>query len=147
MKMMNYKLPTFMKICVSLLLLFITVTTSAQEPANNLGKSVSELKQSFPDLVRWGGYESEPNYKSPKVNTLFTIKNNRVAIEFTMIVGENDYLHDLFSTLVERFRSGSNKVLWSNDKKSISIFYSYFYVSISYTPYRDVSIKYQLNSY
>lgn len=55
MKMMNYKLPTFMKICVSLLLLFITVTTSAQEPANNLGKSVSELKQSFPDLVRWGG--------------------------------------------------------------------------------------------
>ena len=130
-----------------LLLLIITVSTSAQEPANNLGKSVSELRQRFPDLVRWGGYESEPNYKSPKANTLFTIKNNRVVIEFTMIVGENDYLHDLFSTLVERFRSGSNKVLWSNDKKSISIFYSYFYVSISYTPYRDVSIKYQLNSY
>jgi hypothetical protein len=127
--------------------LFITVTTSAQEPANNLGKSVSELKQSFPDLVRWGGYESEPNYKSPKANTLFTIKNNRVAIEFTMIVGENDYLYDLFSTLVERFKRGSNKVLWSNDKKSISIFYSYFYVYISYTPYSDVSIKYQLNSY
>lgn len=135
------------KVLLLLILLFITVTTSAQEPANNLGKSVSELKQSFPDLVRWGGYESEPNYKSPKANTLFTIKNNRVAIEFTMIVGENDYLYNLFSTLVERFKRGSNKVLWSNDKKSISIFYSYFYVYISYTPYSDVSIKYQLNSY
>ena len=147
MKMMNYKLPSFIRICVLLLLLYITVTTNAQEPANNLGKSVSELKQSFPDLVRWGGYESEPNYKSPKANTLFTFKNNQVAIEFTMITGENGYLYDLFTTLVERFRSGSNKVLWSNDKKRISIFYSYFYVSISYTPYRDVSIKYQLNSY
>ena len=130
-----------------LLLLIITVSTSAQEPANNLGKSISELRQSFPDLVRWGGYDNEPNYKSPKANTLFTFKNNQVAIEFTMITGENGYLYDLFTTLVERFRSGSNKVLWSNDKKRISIFYSYFYVSISYTPYRDVSIKYQLNSY
>ncbi len=147
MKMMNYKLPLFIKICVSLLLLFITFTASAQEPANNLGKSISELRQSFPDLVRWGGYDSEPNYKSPKANTLFTFKNNQVAIEFTMITGENGYLYDLFTTLVERFRSGSNKVLWSNDKKRISIFYSYFYVSISYTAYRDVSIKYQLNSY
>lgn len=144
---MNNKFPTFMKICVSLLLLFVTVTTRAQEPANNLGKSISELRQSFPDIVRWGGYESEPNYKSPKANTLFTIKNNRVAIEFTMIVGDNDYLYDLFTTLVERFRRGSNKVLWSNDKKSISIFYSYFFVYLSYTPYSNVSIKYQLNSY
>ena len=146
-KMMNYKSQYIMRKVVSLLFLFITLAVSAQEPANNLRKSIPELKQKFPDLIRWGGYDSEPNYKSPKANTLFTIKNNQVAIEFTMIVGENDYLHDLFSTLVERFRRGSNKVLWSNDKKSISIFYSYFYVSISYTPYSDVTIKYQLNSY
>ena len=136
-----------MRKVLSLLFLFTTLAIFAQEPANNLRKTIPELKQKFPDLVRWGGYESEPNYKSPKANTLFTIKNNRVAIEFTMIVGDNDYLYDLFTTLVERFRRGSNKVLWSNDKKSISIFYSYFFVYLSYTPYSNVSIKYQLNSY
>lgn len=136
-----------MRKVVLFFLLFITLAVSAQEPANNLRKTIPELKQKFPDLIRWGGYDSEPNYKSPKANTLFTIKNNQVAIEFTMIVGENDYLHDLFSTLVERFRSGSNKVLWADNRRGITIFYSYFHVYISYTPYSDVSITYQLNSY
>ena len=136
-----------MRKVLSLLLLFTTIAISAQEPANNLRKTIPELKQKFPDLIRWGGYDSEPNYKSPKANTLFTIKNNQVAIEFTLIEGENDYLNDLFSVLVDRFRSGSKRELWSNDRKSISIFYSYFYVYISYSPFRNISIKYQLNSY
>ena len=136
-----------MRKVLSLLLLFTTIAISAQEPANNLRKSIPELKQKFPDLIRWGGYDNEPNYKSPKANTLFTIKNNQVAIEFTLIEGENDYLNDLFSVLVDRFRSGSKRELWSNDRKSISIFYSYFYVYISYSPFRNISIKYQLNSY
>lgn len=135
------------KIFLLFLLIFLPLAFFAQEPANNLRKTIPELKQKFPDLVRWGGYDSEPNYKSPKANTLFTLKNNRVAIEFTSIVGDDNYLYDLFYTMVESFRRGSDKVLWANDGNSISIFYSYFYVYISYTPYSDVSIKYQLLSY
>ena len=136
-----------MRKVLSILLLFTTIAISAQEPANNLRMTIPELKQKFPDLIRWGGFDSEPNYKSPKANTLFTIKNNQVAIEYTLIEGNNDYLNDLFSVLVDRFRSGSKRELWSNDRNSISIFYSYFYVYISYKPYSNVSIKYQLNSY
>ena len=135
------------KIFLLFLLIFLPLAFFAQETSNNLRKTIPELKQKFPYLVRWGGYDSEPNYKSPKANTLFTLKNNRVAIEFTSIVGDDNYLYDLFYTMVERFRRGSDKVLWANDGNSISIFYSYFYVYISYTPYSDVSIKYQLLSY
>ena len=131
---------------ILLLLLFNSVVIFAQEPANNLGKSISELRQKFPDLIRWGGFDNEPNYKSPKANTLFTIIHNHVAIEFTLIEGNDDYIHDLFSALVDRFQKGSRRVLWSNDRNSISIFYSKFYVYLSYTPYKNVSIKYQLYS-
>ena len=136
-----------MRIIYLLFAFFPLLVCAQNEPGNNLGKSVYELRQKFPDLVRWGGYESEPNYKSPKANTLFTFKNNHVAIEYTLIEGGDDYLQDLFFALVDRFQQGARRVLWSNNRRVISLFYSNFYVYLSYTPYSDVSIKYQLYSY
>ena len=123
---------------------FFSLTILAQEPGNNLGKTIPELKRAFPDLVEWGGQGELKHYKSPENEILFRTKKGIVVIEFTLFEGQNEYLRDLFNALVSSFSKGTNKLLWSGDKNSVSMFYSYFYVFISYSPYRNVSISYEL---
>ncbi len=63
-----------------LLFLFTTVALFAQEPGNNLRKTIPQLRQSFPDLIVWG-YERGgiQNYKSPEADILFETKNGIVG--------------------------------------------------------------------
>lgn len=126
--------------------LFITVALPAQEPGNNLRKTVTELRRSFPDLVVWG-YERSgiQDYKSPEANILFETKKGIVITEFTTFEGDNKFLKDLFNALVDSFSVKAKHYLWCNDRNSISFFYSYFSVYISYHPYESVSITYELN--
>ena len=65
--------------------------------------------------------------------------------EFTIIEGDNKFLKDLFNALVDSFSVKAKHYLWGNDRNSISFFYSYFSVYISYHPYESVSITYELN--
>lgn len=71
--------------------LFITVALPAQEPGNNLRKTVTELRRSFPDLVVWG-YERSgiQDYKSPEANILFETKKGIVINEFTTLVSKEN---------------------------------------------------------
>ena len=137
-----------MKKCVIITIsFFISIILYAQEPSNNLRKTISELKQSFPDLVIWGSeINGVQNYKSPESNILFETKKGIVVTEFTVFYGTDSYLLDLYQTLINSFLRNAKGSLRGRDNKSISIFYSYFYIHISYTPFDSVSLSYNLNS-
>jgi hypothetical protein len=129
-----------------LLFLFTTVALFAQEPGNNLRKTIPQLRQSFPDLIVWG-YERGgiQNYKSPEADILFETKNGIVIAEFASIEGEDGYLQGLYQSLLKSFSKNAKTYRWGGNKNSISFFYSYFHVYISYTPNESVSISYDLN--
>lgn len=133
---------------LSLLLLSFVVCMNlfAHEPGNNLRKTIPQLRQSFPDLVVWG-YERSgiQNYKSPGADILFETKNGIVISEFALFEGEDGYLQGLYQSFIKSFSREAKTYRWGNNKNSISFFYSYFQVYISYTPYENVSISYDLN--
>lgn len=128
------------------LTLIVSMVLFAQEPGNNLLKTIPELRQSFPDLVVWG-YERSgiQDYKSPGAEVLFETKSGIVITEFAMFDGEDGYLRGLYRELLNSFSKNAKHYLWGSDKRSISFFYSYFHVYISYKPYENVSITYELN--
>lgn len=61
-----------------LMTLAFTITMSAQEPGNNLRKSISELRQKFPDLMETESSGGIIKYKSPKAEAYFHVKNDMV---------------------------------------------------------------------
>ena len=134
------------RLTLIILSLILTVVVFAQEPGNNLRKTIPELRRSFPDLIAWG-YEHDgiQNYKSPESEILFETMNGIVISEFAMFEGEDGYLRDLYRALLQSFSKNAKGSIWADDKKSVSIFYSYFYIYLSYTPYESVSISYTLN--
>ena len=133
------------KVLVVVIMLFgIIEVCQAQEPGNNLRKTVQELRLSFPDLVAWGEQNGSQNFKSPEANILFTVKKGVVCTEFTQFQGSDGFLRDFYHALVRQFSKNAKSYLWGNDKISISFFYSYFRVYISYTPYSDVALLYDL---
>ena len=124
----------------------VSIALFAQEPGNNLRKTIPELRRSFPDLVVWG-YERSgiQNYKSPEAEILFETKSGIVIGEFAMFEGEDGYLQTLYQSFLKSFSKNAKNYLWGQDRNSISFFYSYFHVYISYTPGESVSISYELN--
>ena len=129
------------------ILFFIPLFAFAQqEPANNLGKTLTELKQKFPDLTPCGQYGGANSYTSSSANMLFSIKKNMVITEFAVLECEKGFERDMYYAIVNRFleEKAHKSYLEGNDGKSISIFYSYFYIYLSYTPGSDVSISYKL---
>lgn len=134
-----------MKKIIIVFFLLIAAVAGAQEPGNNLRKSVSELRASFPDLVQWGYPRGEfTDYKSPANEILFGVKNGIVISEFTYFEGPDSYLRDLYSALCGSFLQYPNQHLYGNNGKSLHLLYSYFSVSIHYSPGEDVSITYEL---
>jgi hypothetical protein len=109
-----------------LLFLFTTVALFAQEPGNNLRKTIPQLRQSFPDLIVWG-YERGgiQNYKSPEADILFETKNGIVIAEFASFEGEDGYLQGLYQSLLKSFSKNAKTYRWGGNKNSISFFYSY----------------------
>ena len=124
----------------------VSIALFAQEPGNNLRKTIPELRRSFPDLVVWG-YERSgiQDYKSPESDILFETKSGIVIAEFAMFEGEDGYLQGLYRAFLNSFSKTAKSYLWGQDKNSISFFYSYFHIYISYTPYESVTISYELN--
>ena len=128
-----------------LLSILMCISLFAQEPGNNLRKTIPQLRQSFPDLVIWG-YERSgiQNYKSPEADILFETKNGIVIAEFASFEGDDGYLQGLYQSLIKSFSRNAKSYRWGRDKNSINYYYSHFYVYISYTPNESVSISYDL---
>ena len=80
-------------------------------------------------------------------NILFTTKYGLVQCEYTSFEGDNNFLRDFYRALINSYSKNAENYLWGNDQNSISFFYSYYRVYISYTPFKDVAIMYALYSY
>lgn len=134
----------YMKKCIFLLFLQFAAVAMAQEPGNNLRKSLSELRASFPDLIAWGYPGEISHYKSPTNNILFDVKKDMVISEYTYFEGPDSYLRDLYSALISSFLQYPNQHFYGDNGKTLHLVFSYFTIAIFYKPGEDVSIMYEL---
>lgn len=122
-------------------LLSITLSTIAQEPQNNLGKSLEQLKAKFPELIYWTETSEGTMYKYGE-ELAFIIKNGRLVSESMFVEGNGSYPYDWFLATVKAFLK-TNYIHKFGDEKSIIFIYSYFQVHIMYSSYKNsASISY-----
>lgn len=141
------------KILALSVLLFFFLGLKAQEPGNNLGKSVVQIQQKFPNLTFLRQEKGYQVYKSKGDGDDFT------SFYFSngMLVGEYDYIFDysgsgfisnLYRSLLNSFaKFGSKYKRNRNAGYDITFFYySDFIVKIA-NYNTQLQIYYELNGY
>ncbi len=103
------------KIQLLCVLLFLSIYIYAQrEPGNNLGKSLAQIQQDFPNLKPLGDDEGYKVYKSSADGddfTSFYFSNGRLVGEYTYIFDYSDsgYIRDLYNSLFNSFANKGGK--------------------------------------
>ena len=129
--------------------LFFGMTLYAQEPGNNLRKTLAQLKQSFPNVFYLQNEKGYNVYKSDGDDrdfTCFYLNNDRVVGEYTYIFSYNTlFIRDLYYSLLNRFASYGGKHWKTTSGYDITYFrYSYFTVKVA--NYGDqLQLYYELN--
>lgn len=102
----------------SIFIVLFSIQTFAQEPGNNLGKSLYQIRQEFPDLVNSGPTDGGGDLwicfdkdQFQKYTYYFEIKNGRVdtetlAVSSTGVIPHAEYY--FFLTTVKSFYSKGN---------------------------------------
>lgn len=122
------------KIVVLVSLFCLVLPIMAQEPQNNLGISLEQLRAKFPGLKYWTEMgEGGTMYKYGD-KMAFIVKNNRLVCETMYIEGDNNYPYDWFLATVKAFLK-TNYRHKIGDEKHVIFFYSNFQVSIRYSSY------------
>jgi len=137
----------------SILLVFISVLfclgAYAQEPKNNLRKTIVQLRQDFPDLVENGISNGYKRYKSPKAEVYFNTMDGIVTEESTYIFEDGNFLQDYYNSLLNSFSKSTDE----RDRRRgetydiTSFYYSYFRVKISLYYNSHIAIEYCLNEH
>jgi hypothetical protein len=123
----------------------------AQSPGNNLGKSLAQIQQDFPNLKPLGDDKGYKVYKSSADGddfTSFYFSNGRLVGEYTYIFdySGSGYITDLYNSLLNRFAKYGVK-----HKRSTSPSYdvTFFYFSnfiVKFANYHtQLQIYYELN--
>ena len=132
--------------------LFISMSLFAQEPGNNLRKSLAQIQQSFPDLKYLHEDKGYKVYKSSGEDedfTTFYFNNNGLLVgEYTYIFdySGSGYITDLYNSLLNRFAKYGVK-----HKRSTSPSYdvTFFYFSnfiVKFANYHtQLQMYYELN--
>lgn len=122
-------------------LLCIVLPILAQEPQNNLGKSLEQLKAKFPELKYWAETSEGTMYKYGD-EMAFIFKNNRLVSETMYVEGNGSFPHDWFIATAKAFLK-TNFIHKIGDENSIILIYSYFQVHIMYSSFdNSASISY-----
>lgn len=127
------------------LLCFSNTHAQNKEPGNNLGMTLSELKVKFPSVIYWSMNGENYMYKYDD-NMAFIIDKEKgiIITEYMFVTEEGDYPIDWYNATVEAFNKTNYKSKYASDS-SITFFYSYFYIYISYSHYNNSSsITYKL---
>ena len=104
----------------------------AAEPKNNLFKSLSELRVSFPDLKLWSNQGSYQMYTSDGI--FFDVKDNRVFAEYMVVEGEG-FAYDWFCAMRDALKNTSYTYITENTSTRFMVLYSNFSIRISYDSY------------
>ena len=131
--------------------LILSMSLFAQSPGNNLGKSLAQIQQDFPNLKPLGDDKGYKVYKSSADGddfTSFYFSNGRLVGEYTYIFdySGSGYITDLYNSLLNRFAKYGVK-----HKRSTSPSYdvTFFYFSnfiVKFANYHtQLQIYYELN--
>ena len=74
------------------------MVSNAQEPKNNLGKSLGQLRQNFPNLRYVETRDGLTEYTSDGVT--FTFKNNKVVAESMGVDGGRSFGYEWFNAMM-----------------------------------------------
>ena len=139
MKRLLFKLK--LRIKTLFVLLCLILPAIAQEPQNNLGKSLEQLKVIFPEIKYWAESSEGTMYKYGD-EMVFIIKGDRLVSETLYVEGDGNYPHDWFLATAKAFLK-TNYIHKFGDEKSIIFIYSYFQVHLMYSSYNNsASISY-----
>lgn len=103
------------KILLTILICFTCFSVNAQidEPKNNLGKSLYQMKQDFPDLRYIGtdsnGAKYSDGYPQDGIGFYFYLKNDIVVEEFMLVQSEDGFAHILYEETAKSFQKTSYK--------------------------------------
>ncbi len=105
---------------VLLLPLIIPSSSNAQnEPATNIGKSLSEMKAKFPELRfvehTANGDNYQDGYTKDGISVFFTFRSNRVISECLMVQSKDGFAKDWFDELREGMIPGTYGVYNDNE--------------------------------
>lgn len=132
---------------------FISLAIFAQEPGNNLRKTISQIQQNFPNLKysrEDKGYNVYLSASDGEDFTSFYFSNGRLVGEYTYIFdySGSGYITDMYNSLISDFaKYGSRHKRSTSSSYDITFFYySDFIVKIA-NYHTQLQIYYELNGY
>ena len=126
-----------MKFCLLLFVLSILPSFAQNnEPANNIGKSLSLMKQQFPELryieTDSKGDKYEDGYPQDGIAVFFYLKDNLVIEECMIIQSNDDFPRMWFDKMVDEFISNYSPGFGVSNYNSKHWCYSTFQVHLIY---------------
>lgn len=122
-------------LCCFMFMFIFLVHIKAQEPGNNLGKSLSLMKRDFPALrylkTDSKGDEYEDGYPNNGQAVFFYFRNNIVVEECMIIQDSNDFPCMWFNTQVKAFHETKYRNIEFKNGH-YKFYYSYFTVDLIY---------------
>lgn len=117
-------------------LLFSVCCVYAQEPGNNLGKSLTQMRQEFPEL-RYiksdeKGQQYEDGYPEDGIAVFFYFNNNVVVEECMIVQSYNGFPKMWFEAMKDKFLSDFNPICGVNGSNRYVWCYSTFKIHLVY---------------
>ena len=109
--------------------LILSMSLFAQSPGNNLGKSLAQIQQGFPNLKPQGDDKGYKVYKSSAEGddfTVFYFSNGRLVGEYTYIFdySGSGYINELYSSLFNSFaQKGARHKRSTNSGYDVTFFF------------------------
>jgi hypothetical protein len=122
----------------------------AQEPGNNLRKTISQIKQDFPNL-KYNRDDKGYNINSAAEDrdfTSFYFKNGVLVGEYTYIFdySRSSYINDLYSSMINNFSKYGGKHYRTTNSGSDVTYFRYSYFTIKLANYgTQLQLYYELN--
>lgn len=131
--------------------IIITSALYAQEPGNNLRKTISQIRQEFPNLKynrNDKGYDMYNSAAEDRDFTSFYFKNGILVGEYTYIFdySGSSYIHDLYHSLINTFAKYGGKHYRTTSSGYDITYFRYSYFTVKFANYgNQLQIYYELN--
>lgn len=141
------------KTIVFIVLLALFAKASAQEPANNLHKTIAQIQQAFPNLKfskEDRGYSVYNSSGDDKDFTCFYFSNGRLVGEYTYMFdySGSTFITDLYQSLLNSFaKYGSRKRRNVSSSYDVTFFYFPDFIVKIANYHTQIQIYYELNGY
>lgn len=122
---------------------FVPLQVSAQEPGTNIGKTLSEMRQKFPELrytkTDEKGMQYEDGYPQDGIATFFYFRDNIVVEECMIVQATDGFPRMWYDKMVETFNSNYHRVCGVDGYNVHRWCYSSFKVHLLYVSERGTN--------